>query len=220
MCGGSFGSSGPTSMTYDEMQRAMAMQQGGLGGQHWNSASQIYGNPLGQSGLGALGAQGLAQSQAFQAHLASLHAQHAQQNAYVAQFTQQGKRAEHVKHEGIRAGEIIGYRVWLVIKGFLHSLTQPIAWAPGEVMKGDVSTYGVYAFNLMGRALGDMTDSRYDEGGVFRVVGSVQMWGEIIEHEFGYRSEFAKIVSLDHIQGADESALQALRVKYGLASAE
>jgi hypothetical protein len=30
------------------------------------------------------------------------------------------------------------------------------------------------------------------------VFGKVKIWGEIVEHEAGYRSEFAKIVSLDY----------------------
>lgn len=29
------------------------------------------------------------------------------------------------------------------------------------------------------------------------VVGSVLLWGEVVEHERGYRAEFAKIASLD-----------------------
>jgi len=28
--------------------------------------------------------------------------------------------------------------------------------------------------------------------------GRVKIWGEVVEHEAGYRSEFAKILSLDY----------------------
>ena len=30
------------------------------------------------------------------------------------------------------------------------------------------------------------------------LLGKVKIWGEIVEHEAGYRSEFGKIVSLDY----------------------
>ncbi len=30
------------------------------------------------------------------------------------------------------------------------------------------------------------------------LLGGVKIWGEIVEHEAGYRSEFARIISLDY----------------------
>jgi len=41
----------------------------------------------------------------------------------------------------------------------------------------------------------------------------VKIWGEIVEHEAGYRSEFGKIVSLDY---GDPELLERFRRVYGL----
>jgi len=43
--------------------------------------------------------------------------------------------------------------------------------------------------------------------------GKVKIWGEVVEHEWGYRSQFAKIVSLDY---GDPELLARFRSIYGL----
>src|SRR6266496_3801849 len=43
--------------------------------------------------------------------------------------------------------------------------------------------------------------------------GKVKIWGEIVEHEAGYRSQFGKIVSLDH---GDPELLMKFRAIYRL----
>ena len=43
--------------------------------------------------------------------------------------------------------------------------------------------------------------------------GKVKIWGEIVEHEAGYRSEFAKIVSLDY---GDPELLDKFRKVYNV----
>ena len=43
--------------------------------------------------------------------------------------------------------------------------------------------------------------------------GKVKIWGEVIEHEAGYRSELGKIVSLDY---GDLELLEKFRRIYGL----
>src|SRR5215471_17410872 len=48
----------------------------------------------------------------------------------------------------------------------------------------------------------------------FLVFGKVKIWGEVVEHERGYRSEFARIVSLDH---GDPELLARFRSIYGMA---
>ena len=61
---------------------------------------------------------------------------------------------------------------------------------------GDVRTYGIYSFRDVIRS---KEEYGYDPGvdGPL-LLGTVKIWGEIVEHEAGYRSEFGKIVSLDH----------------------
>jgi len=38
----------------------------------------------------------------------------------------------------------------------------------------------------------------YSAGRASLLFGRVKIWGEVVEHEWGYRSEFGKIVSLDY----------------------
>src|SRR5262249_57393480 len=62
------------------------------------------------------------------------------------------KLAKRLKHEGIRAGEIIAYRAWRVIDpgsfssgdDRLHSVfMQDYVWHPDEPASGDVRTHGI-----------------------------------------------------------------------------
>jgi hypothetical protein len=50
------------------------------------------------------------------------------------------------------------------------------------------------------------------------VAGTIKLWGDVVEHERGYRAEFAKINSLDAIYGPGD--LAELRTKYGVASSK
>ena len=113
--------------------------------------------------------------------------------------------ANKLKHEGIRVGEIIAYRAWRVIEAgwlrkgddLLHSVrVRDYVWHPDRPASGDVRTHGIYSFR-------DLICSKKEYGYYWGVdepflFGKVKIWGEIVEHEAGYRSEFAKIVSLDY----------------------
>lgn len=139
--------------------------------------------------------------------------------------------AKPIENAGIKAGEIIAYRGWRVLNGELVSIyKRQHTWKPGEPMTGDVrGAYGVHAFkthNLVekycdiyscggfGWVVVFLTaDGPKIEEPVF-AIGTVALWGEVIEHEHGYRAEYAKIASLDHIIGADDQVLAELRAKY------
>ena len=99
-----------------------------------------------------------------------------------------------LKSEGIRAGEIIAWRAWLVIGDYLHSVVAAKPWTPGEPMSGDPATgYGIHAYK---GPHGPMLDGYAQKGNGPWVIGEVALWGEIIEHEEGYRAEFARVHSL------------------------
>ena len=69
-------------------------------------------------------------------------------------------------------------------------------------MTGEVEDYGkagVHAWKLKRDAIALMVEAG---GGV---VGSVLLWGNVVEHERGYRAEFGKVRSLDYI---DEWAIR------------
>jgi len=117
----------------------------------------------------------------------------------------QNELAQSIKHEGIRVGQIIAYRAWRVMgSGWLigrddrlHSiLMSDYVWHPDKPASGDVRTHGIYSFR---KVIKSMADYGYDAAMRGPILfGKIKIWGEIVEHEAGYRSEFAKIVSLDY----------------------
>ena len=123
-------------------------------------------------------------------------------------------RPPEIPHVGIRAGEIIGWRVWWVNHdGRLRSFVRDaIFWEPDEAMTGDINKCihvsfkgfdrfgGVYSFNnLQGAnreyyqaAAAIKSGERPGESLVGIVLGTAKLWGEVVEHEGGYRASFAK----------------------------
>jgi hypothetical protein len=112
--------------------------------------------------------------------------------------------ARTLKHEGIRIGEIIAYRAWRVFKPHwwwrgddrLHSvLMHDYVWDPDEPASGDVREHGIYSFRHVIRTTKEYS---YSVGHATLLFGKVSIWGEIVEHENGYRSQFGKVMSLDY----------------------
>jgi hypothetical protein len=127
--------------------------------------------------------------------------------------------ANNLKHDGIRVGEIIAYRAWRVLgsnwmrrgDNRLHSVfINDYVWLPDRPASGDVREHGIYSFKDVIRSRG-----QYGHPLVWRALlfGSVKIWGDIVEHEAGYRSQFAKIVSLDY---GDPELLEKFRAIYGV----
>lgn len=145
--------------------------------------------------------------------------------------------------EGIVAGEITGQRCWRVEQGFLRSVYQDDIWPPGQPMQGrelgDWDSRGIHAwksnaakeFFLYVRSY----LNRAGDGGMFgpsimdchetrpaMVTGTVLLWGDVVEHERGWRAEFARVASLDWLypdasmMGREAQTLDDLRRHYGL----
>src|SRR5436190_760384 len=129
----------------------------------------------------------------------------------------ENERAKTLRHSGVRLGEIIGYRGWAVEKRWtgrsddrLRSVfVRQYVWEPHNPATGDVQVHGIYSFRDPGRAR--LAYPALDGADV--IFGSIKIWGEIVEHELGYRAEFAKIISLD--QG-NRTLLTKFRTIYGL----
>jgi len=107
-------------------------------------------------------------------------------------------------------GPLIGYRLWLHdYSGLLRSVYQPVHWTPHEVCHAECDRAprapqpgcqcGIYAFR---RALDLHKEiERIDRQGtalhsVFAhlgepIFGTVRLWGNVIEHEYGWRAEYA-----------------------------
>lgn len=151
-----------------------------------------------------------------------------------------------LKREGIVAGEIIGYRCWRIEKGLLRSVYQSDAWIPGQVLEGrelgDWDSRGIHAWkDPASKQYHDYIRSYLNRGdnspfifGGFEdrlrskrpvmVTGTVFLWGDVVEHERGWRAEFARVRSLDWLypdetmMGREEEALNELRSKYRVLS--
>lgn len=100
-----------------------------------------------------------------------------------------------LKSEAMIAGEIIGWRGWN-IKGNaqLASVTSGDIWDSSVPMEGDpASGYGIHAYKDSG---GPLHDGYIGTSTGMWVLGEVALWGDVIEHEFGFRSQFARVHSL------------------------
>lgn len=117
------------------------------------------------------------------------------------------------KSEVLVPGEIVAWRVWR-IQGrplTLYSMAHDFVWKPKTVIGGDVlGGYGVHAYKDV---YGPVNDG-YVAPGKDYVVGSVALWGEVIEHEGGYRAQYAKILSLDHWSGVTKAEQAVIRKAY------
>ena len=124
----------------------------------------------------------------------------------------------------IRAGEIIGWRVWKLCNGLLHSLIVPYIWHPGVFERSSSKQRG---FKNPGyHAFRDKEQAKREAFMYTHwwpsVIGSVAMWGEVIEHQHGWRSEYAAVRSLIKIIrerdfSSKQRLLQGLREKYDCA---
>ena len=129
----------------------------------------------------------------------------------------ENRTAVRLHHEGIRVGEIVAYRAWRVIEprwwragdDRLHSvLMKDYVWYPNEPASGDVRTHGIYSCRNVIRSAQDYW---YSVGRASLLFGKVKIWGEVVEHEWGYRSQFAKVISLDY---GDPELLEKFRKIY------
>lgn len=108
--------------------------------------------------------------------------------------------------------DLVGWRVWRITSlGYLRSLTADSIWLPGEPMEAPLvvdshqqatkpAEYGVHVFKeRKGAVLKLENYPTAHSGAASFAVGSVLLWGDVVEHERGYRAERAKILSIDDV---------------------
>lgn len=108
---------------------------------------------------------------------------------------------ESIEHTGIRAGEVVAWRAWKINgSGFLTSVSASRVWAPGEPMTAETlsADLGIHAFKNQSRVL---TFIQEYGPSLISAVGTVELWGEVVEHEIGYRAEFAAVRSIEYVFG-------------------
>ena len=183
-------------------------------------ASQgTHSNPAQGTG-GSSGAQGIPSAAAQQALGSALQAAAAsglgrgnpqiqfmiaqQQAQQVLAQQHLAKAAQKSLPKVLTMGEILAWRCW-EIKGFrLRSYSRDTIWEPGAIMNGDPENpaQGIHAYKERTIA--------HQECGTQHLFGQVHLWGRVIEHELGYRAEFAKIVGLEHGDLAKIYGVEAL----------
>lgn len=210
-------------------------------GRHRRASSKVHGGPSGQSsGSGQVTRAHIAAAQrAYNARAskgagAGLTLLPLPLSAGARWLTGNWREEEPapIPHEGIRAGEITGHRCWLLRGDRLHSVyMDQCVWLPDVPMEGDVRrAHGVHAFkertdvyeyvylarvNCMMGWSGSTSD--------IYVFGTVSLWGEVVEHERGWRAERARVLGLREMTCLEypanmdrDAALRDLRSAYGL----
>lgn len=108
-----------------------------------------------------------------------------------------------IEDAGIRAGEIIAHRIWKIRDGILTSVIMDyVEWHPGEpIHSPEISSFGLgtYAFKRSG--LAEREYGCFASFGAMMAIGTVALWGNVIEHTNGYRGEYAAVNSIDKIIG-------------------
>jgi hypothetical protein len=200
---------------------------GNSNGRYRKSSSQVRGNPAGQSG--GAGSPGTIFYTVAVVSGAGNTIRTVAISAGAGGVVLVPGHFDPIEDAGFQAGEIIGRRCWWLMKdqsddpGWLHSVyMHQIRWSPNEPVDGNVSAgLGVHAYKSDDQVdayqLDIMTHGLFSSPSIANlaltntpmVTGTVAMWGEIVEHERGYRAEHAKILSLD-------TSDQSLRMKYGV----
>lgn len=129
-------------------------------------------------------------------------------NTVPRSFAERAAASRACPYEGIRAGEVIGWRQWRVYGRTLLSVITATPWMPGGVMEGDVSLHGVHAY----KSIEGLTDNFITAFSL--AYGTIYMWGDIVEHEKGYRSQYASIRSLDGFSGLFKTHVDRIRELY------
>lgn len=96
------------------------------------------------------------------------------------------------------AGPILGWRLWRATpEGVLWSVYKDMAWPPGWPIHANPrnKSEGIYA--LKTRARLDGRSYQLEGQRMWMVVGQVALWGTVIDHEHGYRAEYAYPTLID-----------------------
>lgn len=91
----------------------------------------------------------------------------------------------------IKAGELVAWRCWRIVGGGkLISMTQPTVWEEGVAQEADVEGgLGIHAWKTEAQAR-DYAKTYYTEP---VAIGTIELWGHVIEHDEGYRAQYGQI---------------------------
>lgn len=152
--------------------------------------------------------------------------------------TSTAPKPEPLPRADMQVRDLIGWRVWRITSlGYLRSLTADAIWLPGVPMEATgvsdsnapilkASDLGIHVFAERNGAVLEVEQYVRMEGSNNHsyAIGSVLLWGEVVEHERGYRAERAKIKSIDDVTWRGKppwdketaEVLGFLRARYGV----
>ena len=119
--------------------------------------------------------------------------------------TMASRVSEPLPKDDARRVDLIGWRIWRVTSlGYLKAITAEAVYLPGQPMVahkeiGDEigSGSGVHVFKDFAGAAHELAN--YPGSNILVAIGTVQLWGEVVEHERGFRAERAMIRSIDGV---------------------
>ena len=99
----------------------------------------------------------------------------------------------------IKPGEITAYRVWRIVDDKLFSVAVEFEWENG-VMESyiDDHTQGIHCWKTMDGAKSYASNYNF----LPVAIGTIEIWGTVLEHDDGYRAEFAVIKSVDEVKNS------------------
>lgn len=107
-------------------------------------------------------------------------------------------------------GEIVGWRAWKFRGGQLTSPYTGLAWPAQDSMKANHATKEQTPFVSPGGFFAHKKpEGVFEQESDWTAVGTVFLWGDVVEHEFGYRAQHARIVSLDFFTSATPESFKA-----------
>ena len=152
-------------------------------------------------------------------------------------FTWNESKPPEIPYAGVRAGELIGHRMWRVLSGHnLCSIAHYFKWQPGATIEGKLDEPvsgmslfktlfgGVYSYNAYAHLAHNLDGiepntfpciswvGSYITEVIGTAIGTIKCWGEVIEHEKGWRAQYAKLKSIDLVIGAVD--INTLRERY------
>lgn len=135
---------------------------------------------------------------------------------------------------------VVGWRSWLVVEADrklrLRSLIFPVVWQPGSefaaecrrrsllpwrrrsarhVAPAEQCACGVYAAADLATAVHYLTTPCWEGDGLLRVLGRVSLWGDLVEHERGWRGSHAYPLDL-YVPYRPQLAILAEEIAFGL----
>ena len=192
-----------------------------LHGRYRRTNPQVHGSPFGQSSPSA--------------GLLAITRAYISSHAHPIVHAREPERSP-IENAGIRAGEITGWRCWRVKYGFLHSAYMQVCrWPPRHALVAKGMTdheNGIYVldnekaardaameysmWDLMSYRIPLLFDPEFDPPACDAfVIGTALLWGDVVEHERGWRASRAKVKSIDSVVFGNVD-LSALREKYGV----